>query len=355
MRISVVVPCFDYERFVGQALDSVLTGTRAPDELIVVDDGSTDRSAEVAAAREGVIVVRKANGGMASAVNRGIAESTGDVVVLLDADDLAAPGRLAWVEEAFADPAVVMAWHPLVIRDERGGEHGCCPSGHLPGGDLVSAVLAEGLPSFAVTSGIAVRRSALDAVGPIPDDRFRNFAESYLVRTVPFLGPVASTQQPLGVYRSHSGSDMRRVDGVDVPAMVAKLDKRLAMADTEHATLVEAAAAAGHQLLVEDLRAWDDVYLDLHRARARLRAPSRRAAWREMRAVDAGNGSTGQLLAAIAYTVAPRSFVVRHQLVRGGEPDVRGLSRAWSIAYWRWVALRQALARRRRRSGAPLL
>lgn len=359
MRISVVVPCFDYERFVGEAIDSVLAGTRAPDEVIVVDDGSTDRSADVASAREGVTVVRKENGGMASAVNRGIAESTGDVVVLLDADDLADPARIAWVEQAFADPEVVMAWHPLVIRDERGAEHGCCPSGHLPGGDLVPGILADGLTSFAVTSGIAVRRNALDAVGPIPEDRFRNFAESFLVRTVPFLGPVAATQEPLGVYRSHSGSDMRRLDELDAAAMAAKLDKRLAMADTEHETLAASAAAAGHELRAEDLRTWDAVYQDLYLARARLRAPGRRAAWREMRQLDLGPAPLGRRAlrwaSASLYTALPRAVVVRHQLVRGGEPDLSGATRVWSALYWRWVALRDRLAHRRARPATPVL
>lgn len=348
VKLSVVIPCFDYERFVGPAIESVLANTRPADEIVVVDDGSSDGSSGVVAGYPAATLVRKENGGMASAVNRGIAEATGDVVVLLDADDLMDPGRLAWVESAFVDPEVVMAWHPLVIRDERGAEHGCCPNLPLPAGDLVPGIRADGLPSFAVTSGIAVHRRALDAVGPVPEDEFRNFAESWFVRTVPFVGRVAATDVPLGVYRSHSGSDMRRMSGVDAASMVAKLDKRLAMADTEHRTLAAAAARAGVDLTVGHLRSTDRVYQDLALARARLRAADRREAWTSMRDLDLGPAGRRRSAARFAltalYTALPASLLVRHHLVRGGEPDLDGPTRVWAAVYWRFVGLRESLS-----------
>jgi hypothetical protein len=341
--ISVVIPCFDYEQFVGAAIESVRASTRAADEIVVVDDGSRDGSAAVVAAHEGVTLVRKDNGGMASALNRGITESHGDIVVLLDADDLMDPTRLAWVEEAFEDDGVAMAWHPLVVRSDSGDERGILPSTPLPSGDLVPGILAHGFVSFAVTSGVAVRRSALDAMGPIPEDDFRNFAESFVVRAAPFHGSVASTAEPLGTYRVHGGSDMRQALSSDPDAMAAKLASRLRMADTEQRHLCDLASDAGHRLTPGDLHSHDAVYRDLYLAHARLVDASRRSAWRRARALDLGAASRsvrlGTLVRAAVYVALPRSVVARHQLVRSGSGDADVLTRVWSKVYWRTKGL----------------
>ena len=339
LTISVVIPCFDYEQFVGAAIDSVRASTRAADEIVVVDDGSRDGSASVVAADEGVRLVRKENGGMASALNVGIAESHGDIVVLLDADDLMGPTRLAWVEEAFEDDTVAMAWHPLVVTSDSGDERGLLPSTPLPSGDLVPGILAHGFVSFAVTSGVAVRRSALVAMGPIPEDDFRNFAESFVIRAAPFHGTVAATATPLGTYRVHGGSDMRQALSAEPDAMATKLASRLRMADTEQRHLCRLAEDAGHRLTTGDLHAHDAVYRDLYLAHARLVDASRRRGWRRARALDLGAAPRSVRIGAFAhaavYVVLPRSLVARHQLVRSGSGEADLLTRLWSKVYWR--------------------
>lgn len=94
VRVSIVVPVRDGERFVGPAIDSLLRGDRPADEVVVVDDHSSDASAAVARDR-GVLVVASAGTGPAAARNTGVAASTGDLVGFLDADDLATPARLS--------------------------------------------------------------------------------------------------------------------------------------------------------------------------------------------------------------------------------------------------------------------
>lgn len=341
--ISVVIPCFDYEEFVGAAIDSVLASSRPADEIVVVDDGSRDRSAVVAEAYAGVTLVRKENGGMASALNQGIAQSTGDIVVLLDADDLMSPDRLAWVERSFAEPKVVMAWHRLVVVDDKGAEHGLVPPTPLPGGDLVPQIAASGFASFAVTSGVAIRRSVLDAIGPIPEDEFRNFAEAYLIRATPFEGLVAATDEPLGTYRAHSGSDMRRALSADATEMAVKLAKSLGMADAEQRHLCSCAHAAGIPLTLAHLHAHDAVYRDLFLAHARLDAPTRREAWRRGRQLDLAGAPlrvrAGAAVRLAVYTVVPAAIVARHQLVAGGAPGLTGAMRVWSALYWRILSI----------------
>src|SRR5258708_3362172 len=87
--VSVIIPCYNGRRFLSQAIDSVLVQTIVPGEIIVVDDGSTDDSAEVAESYgPPVRVIRQANQGESAARNVGIAAARGDYLLFLDADDL---------------------------------------------------------------------------------------------------------------------------------------------------------------------------------------------------------------------------------------------------------------------------
>ena len=94
--ISVIIPLYNKEREIEGTLRSVLAQTRRPDEIIVVDDGSTDGSAaKVEALRAPLVrLVRQPNAGECAARNRAIAEARGEYVALLDADDEWEPGFL---------------------------------------------------------------------------------------------------------------------------------------------------------------------------------------------------------------------------------------------------------------------
>ena len=88
--ISVVIPAYNEERFIGRLLEKIqqvdLSSLDCDLELIVVDDGSKDRTAEIVSAIPGVSLVRKPNGGKGSAVRAGIHAATGDLVLIQDAD-----------------------------------------------------------------------------------------------------------------------------------------------------------------------------------------------------------------------------------------------------------------------------
>jgi glycosyltransferase involved in cell wall biosynthesis len=86
--VSVMIGAYNAERYIGEAIDSVLAQTHPPTELIVVDDGSDDETGAVATAYgPPVRCIRQANGGMAASRNRAIGEATGDYFAFLDADD----------------------------------------------------------------------------------------------------------------------------------------------------------------------------------------------------------------------------------------------------------------------------
>jgi glycosyltransferase involved in cell wall biosynthesis len=100
--ISVIVPVFAGERFLADALDTVAAQTHPRVETIVVDDGSPDRSAEIAAARPGVRLLREPHRGVAAARNAGLAAARGELVAFLDQDDQWWPHKLARQAAALA-------------------------------------------------------------------------------------------------------------------------------------------------------------------------------------------------------------------------------------------------------------
>ena len=154
--VSVVIPVFNGERFLREAVQSVLAQNYAPVEIIIVDDGSTDGTATVARSfPETVCYLHQANKGPAAARNRGIERAEGSLIAFADADDL-------W-------PAVKLELHlPYLIRE---------PTIEIVMGRIQQVLLSKsvtgqtqaneiGEPVFSVNLGSAViRRSVFERVG----------------------------------------------------------------------------------------------------------------------------------------------------------------------------------------------
>ena len=101
--VSVVIGVYNAERYIGEAIDSVLAQDYRPLELIVVDDGSTDGSGDVVRRYRDVVYIRQENGGNGSARNTGVAAAQGEFLAFLDADDRFTPGKLTSQMRALED------------------------------------------------------------------------------------------------------------------------------------------------------------------------------------------------------------------------------------------------------------
>lgn len=121
MRISCIVPVYNGERYLSEALDSVLAQDRQPFEIVVVDDGSTDGTAAILQAYAGSIrVIRQHNQGAAAARNAGLRETTSDVIAFLDSDDIWPTGRMKVLAEVLErDAAADVAAGLVEILDQR--------------------------------------------------------------------------------------------------------------------------------------------------------------------------------------------------------------------------------------------
>jgi CTP:molybdopterin cytidylyltransferase MocA len=206
-RVSVCIVNHNYAAYLADAIESVLDQDYDELEVVVVDDGSTDDSVDVAnryADRAGVVAKR--NGGQASAMNAGFRATTGDVVLFLDADDMLTPGTVALVASAFRDPSLAKVQFAVDVVGPDGTPLGIrIPGPHaIPvNGDLRDHVLRTRNYPWPPNSGNAFSSAALAAVLPVPEDAYRVDADCYLAETVPLCGRVATLARVGALYRWH--------------------------------------------------------------------------------------------------------------------------------------------------------
>jgi glycosyltransferase involved in cell wall biosynthesis len=157
--VAVVLPVYNGARFVHKALDSVLAQTRPADEVIVVDDGSSDGTPEIVR-RYPVRLIEQANGGPAAARNHGAGEASSEWVAFLDADDVWKEDRLKCHEEAVRcrpDAILTYSDYTVLQPDGNAAVKSVCPPQHLA---RLIRFRCPFPPSVAV-----VRRTVIAAVG----------------------------------------------------------------------------------------------------------------------------------------------------------------------------------------------
>jgi glycosyltransferase involved in cell wall biosynthesis len=156
MKISVVIPNYNHARWLPESIESALNQTLKPHEIIVVDDGSTDNTREVVA-QYPVRYVYQKNAGLSATRNKGIAESTGDWIALLDADDYWLPQKLELQAAAIRDEEFCYCGTTQFFND------GHTENPEFHDGSRAKAILKH--HNFIDPSSVLVRRDVLLQVG----------------------------------------------------------------------------------------------------------------------------------------------------------------------------------------------
>lgn len=166
--VSVIVPMFDASRFLRETVGSVLGQTYPNWELLLVDDGSRDETPEIAAtflADSRIRYLRQANAGVSAARNRGFAQSCGEYVAFLDADDVWLPKNLELkVDYLKRNPDIGLVHGDLEVIDEDSHETGEVHCGR-EGWILDSLLLWDG-DNIPAPSNVLFRRFCLEQIGP---------------------------------------------------------------------------------------------------------------------------------------------------------------------------------------------
>jgi hypothetical protein len=204
--ISVIIACYNYELYVGQAIESVLSQDYENKEIIVIDDGSTDSSWHKIQRYSPLIkAIQIKNSGQARACVAGVRASRGDFIYILDADDILKSNALG-VIASHCHPQVAKIQFPLSPTDASGHTLGApfpILNRMLTSSELISQIETRGTYETPPTSGNVFRRDTFDFIGDISNDRCIDGVTCLLS---PFIGDVVTLEAPLVSYRVHQNN-----------------------------------------------------------------------------------------------------------------------------------------------------
>jgi glycosyltransferase involved in cell wall biosynthesis len=209
--VTVLIDTYNHERFIEEAIVSVLAQDfpATDTEILVVDDGSTDRTPEIVRKFEPrVRLLRKENGGQASAFNAGIPEARGEIVAFLDGDDWWAPNKLSRVMETInADPSLGIVGNGIVMVQLDGSTQSevLRENFRFQANTVEGARLFRLRKSFLGTSRMTIRRDLLRRIGPVPEI-LRVEADEYLFTLAAVLLPAAILPDAVTYYRYHDAN-----------------------------------------------------------------------------------------------------------------------------------------------------
>jgi glycosyltransferase involved in cell wall biosynthesis len=213
IRISVVIPAYNRQRWLGRAIDSVLSQERPADEIIVVDDGSTDGTGQVASGYgKRIRYIRQDNAGPSAARNAGIAAATGNWIAFLDADDQWLPHKLRlqtehlcrhpellWTTGNYIECLCQSDYKAPALTEER-----CRKT--LGSGQILDDYLRTFAAGFTGnTDTMLIRRDLLEEAGGFPVDQ-RRFEDLDLWLKIAYRHPqVGFLSTPLAIYHLEAG------------------------------------------------------------------------------------------------------------------------------------------------------
>ena len=217
MKISLVTPCFNAARFIAETIESVLAQDVPGLEYIILDGGSNDGTADIIRRYESKLAwwISEPDKGQTSAINRGLARATGDVLGFLNADDMLVPDALRAVLDTFARrPEVELAVGEVEWIDATGSRLG------LHAGEIEN--LSDVLDIYRVWWGkrqwvqpeVFFRRSLWERIGAFDEKYHLAFDFDYWVRCFRAGARVARVPTPLARFRLHG--DLERLAPIQI-------------------------------------------------------------------------------------------------------------------------------------------
>jgi glycosyltransferase involved in cell wall biosynthesis len=209
--VSILINNYNYGRFLGEAIQSALSQSYLNREIIVVDDGSTDNSLQIAQSfGDQVRLIAKRNGGQASAFNTGFAASRGRIICLLDADDVFFPGKVERIVEVFRqDPEIGWCFENLkLFRDsqsERRPRDRCFAAGKVDAREaMLQGVFPQNIES--ASSGLSFHRELLARILPMPHAKSILLCDDYIKTACYALAPGIALDEELSLQRVHGAN-----------------------------------------------------------------------------------------------------------------------------------------------------
>jgi len=211
--VSILVSSYNYAPYLQEAIESALCQTYDNLEFIICDDGSTDGSAEIIEGYRSrdirIKAIHQTNGGQAQALNSAFSVSTGEIICLLDADDVFLPCKLQYVVNAFATaPNAGFAINRMLKVNKIRKYLGLTPVLYkLPSGWKGASwcLGPRTMGGFPPCSGLSMRRCVAEAIFPLPAG-LKAYADMPIQALAPLLTPIVAIQTPLGEYRVHGSN-----------------------------------------------------------------------------------------------------------------------------------------------------
>ncbi|MEA5448616.1 glycosyltransferase family A protein [Leptolyngbya sp. CCNP1308] len=219
--VSILINNYNYENFLPTAIDSALNQTYSNVEVVVVDDGSTDRSRQlINQYGDRIISVFKKNGGQASALNAGFAASKGEIICLLDADDIFLPEKASQVVAIFQSdsdidwvftesaPVETSDILPNKLEDLFASIRSQSSVENLGKINFSKSILKGKLPDFTPsTSNLCFSHKLLGTLFPLPEIKGLSgvaISDLYIKILAVGLGTGYVSKENLGIYRFHN-------------------------------------------------------------------------------------------------------------------------------------------------------
>jgi glycosyltransferase involved in cell wall biosynthesis len=212
--VSAVIPVFNGDAYVAEAIKSVLAQTQSPVECIVVDDGSTDSTAEVVTGFGGAVkYVRQSRHGVSVARNRGAEIAQGQLVAFLDHDDTWLPAKLERQVSALAEQDATMALCAMEVINSSGTVLGT--KRLVARDDLATGMLTfDGTQTVSCSSTGIVHRERFLAMGGFDPELSTSADWDLLLRTL-LSGSIAYLDEPLVRYRVHPSNMSRNISRME--------------------------------------------------------------------------------------------------------------------------------------------